>query len=342
MRFAATIEPGCMTIRRGAFPELRPDQALVRVEAVGLCGSDYHLFDGTHPYACYPLTQGHEVVGVIDSLAPGYQGRRAVGERVAVDPLIPDGTCFACRRGRDNCCANLAVIGVQVPGGLAELIAVGAESLHPLGDLPTRVAVLAEPVSIGLQTVARGDVHAGDRVVVLGAGPIGLAAVLAASDRGASVLVADRHVNRLEMALRSGATVAVDTSRAELIGPVRHFTDGDGPAVIVEATGDPDLLRTAFDLVAYSGSIVVVGISGLTAEIPVIDFSRKEVQVMGARNSHHAIPEAIDLLRRRQREANGWVTHVFDLDNAPDAIAYGSSHPSDVGKIIVRIGPWAS
>jgi L-gulonate 5-dehydrogenase len=325
MRSVVTLAPRRLELRQTAVPEPSPGHALVRVEAVGLCGSDYHIFDGTHPYAVFPQVQGHEFVGV----------DTGSGARVVVDPLRGCGTCFPCTRGRPNCCVDITVMGVQVPGGLAEYVSVPVGQLVPVGDLPASVAVLTEPVAIGLHAVSRGGVAAGDDVVVIGAGPIGLAATLAAADRGARVLVADRIAGRLDVAAKAGATTVVDTSDADLPDAVAAFTGGAGPAVVVEATGVPALVRLAVDVVAHSGTVVAVGISTAEVGLTVSDLSRKELNLLGSRNSAGEFPAAVDLVARRADVVAGWVTHTFGLHEVPEAIAFARANPHLVEKVVI-------
>ncbi len=339
MRLAVTTAPGVMEVRNGEDPVAGPGEALLRVEAVGLCGSDFHLFDGTHPYAHFPQTQGHEFVGVVQAFGPGYDGPLQVGERVAVEPVIPDGTCSACRRGRYNCCSDLRVLGAHVPGGLAERVAVRTSSLFGVGDLPPQVAVLTEPMSIGLQCVVRARITADDTVVVVGAGPIGQAAALGASDRGARVLVADRVAGRLELATHLGADRVVDTTREDLASAVRDLTDGEGATVAIEATGVPALLRACVDLVAHAGTVVVVGISTDEVRIPVVEFTRKELDVRGSRNSCGIFGNAVDLVRRYRDRVGRLVTHTAPLEDVPDLIEYAMTHPHEVEKAVVLLGP---
>jgi len=318
-------------------PTLGSDQARIGVSVVGLCGSDYHLFSGQHPYATFPQTQGHEFAGVVLELGQSYTGAVAIGDTVAVEPLIPCATCFACQRGRYNCCAKLKVMGAHAPGALAEEVVVRTEALFAVGDLDVELAALVEPVSIGLQAVVRGGVAADDTVVILGAGPIGLAATLAATDLGAHVLVADRIPSRLDAARLMGAERVVDTSHADLGQAVDDFTRSDGAAVVIDATGVPELIRNTFDLVAYSGSIVIVGISDKEVSIPVIEFSRKEVTVYGSRNNTSLFGRAIELVRGHQDQLRTWVTHRISLDEVPEMIAYAMDHPESVEKMLVHM-----
>jgi L-gulonate 5-dehydrogenase len=338
MKAVVTTGPGAMEIQDIARPAPGEGQALIAVEAVGLCGSDFHLYDGTHPYARFPQIQGHEIVGRIDAVGAGYDGPLASGDRVVVEPLIACGQCFACRRGRYNCCTTLQVMGAHVPGGLREFLPVPAGRLHPVGDLPTRVAVVVEPLTIGLQCVVRAGVADGDTVVVMGAGPIGQAATLGAADRGARVLVVDREPSRLELALGIGADAVADSRQDDIGDAITRFTGGDGAAVVIEATGVPGLIREALDGAAHSGTVVIVGISDHDVAIPVGLFSRKEINILGSRNNAGLFPEAIRLAAAYQDRVAALVTHTYPLTDTPEAIEYAMHHPDQVEKAVIVAG----
>jgi L-gulonate 5-dehydrogenase len=326
-----------MEVREAPEPKPGAGQALIRVEAVGLCGSDFHLFLGDHPYARFPQTQGHEFSGVIETFGPGYEGPLSVGDRVAVEPLIACGHCFACRRGRYNCCASLRVMGAHVPGALTEKVAVASSALYSVGDLDPVTAALVEPVSIGLQAVKRAEVRRGDTVVVFGAGPIGQAVTLGAADLGARVLAVDRIADRLRPARDLGAEEVVDSTTADPVAAATAWTSGEGAAVVVDATGVPSLIRSAFDIVAPSGVIVVVGISDQEVSIPVIEFSRKEVSVLGSRNNAGIFGAAVDLVTRHEERVRRLVTHTFPLAEVPAAIEFAMNNPREAEKVVIRI-----
>ncbi len=338
MLVTVTTAPGVMEVQQADTPIRDPGEALIEIEAVGLCGSDFHLFTGDHPYATFPQTQGHEMVGRVTQFGPDYSGPIRLGTRVAIEPFFPCGHCYPCRRGRPNCCTTLKVMGAHVPGGLREFLSVPVAHLHPVGNLPLLTAILVEPISIGLQCIVRAGVRAGDAVAVIGAGPIGLAAALGAIDRGARVLVADRLANRLQWARELGAESVVDTSTENLAAAVDQFTHGDGAAVVVEATGVPTLITAALDVVAYSGSVVIVGISDQDVSIPVGLFSRKEINILGSRNNTGLFPEAIELVRRHAERLAPLVTHTYQVDRAPEAIEFAMNHPQDVEKVVITIG----
>jgi L-gulonate 5-dehydrogenase len=337
MRRATTLAPGRMRVDHAPDPVAGRDEAVLDVRTVGLCGSDYSLFLGTHPYSRFPQTQGHEISGVVRTLPDGYAGPVRLGDLVAVEPLLACGTCIACRRGRANCCAHLQVLGAHLPGGLAERMAAPVQALHPVGELDAGLAAMVEPVSIGLQAVHRGGIRAGDDVLVLGGGPIGLTAVLAASAAGARVIAADRVASRLERATAAGAAATVLSSEVDLMPEVRRLTGGDGPTTVIDATGAASLIRTAVDVVAHAGTVVVVGISREVVEVPVADLTRKELTLTGSRNSVDRFPEAIGMVRAHADAIRSWVTHRVDLAEAPEAIAFAIDHPELVEKMHVRV-----
>jgi L-gulonate 5-dehydrogenase len=338
MKAAVTMEPRRMEVREVPAPTAGPGEALVRVEAVGICGGDLHLYVGKHPYATYPQIQGHEFAGIVQGFGGPYDGPVRVGDRVAVEPLRPCGRCYPCRLGRPNCCTDLAVLGAHVPGALVELIAVRTASLYPAHGLDPELGALVEPISIGLHAVVRGTVTAGERVVVFGAGPIGQAILLASADRGARVLVVDRLASRLELAGTLGAERVVDATRETPAEVIAAWTRGDGAAVVFEATGVPAVLRSTVDVVAHAGRIVVVGLSTQEVSLPVIEFTRKELTVLGSRNNAGIFGDAVDLVRRHQDQARALITHRFTLDQAPRAIAFALEHPDEAEKVIIRIG----
>ena len=335
MRAIVTTAPGRMELREVQEPEPMPGEAVVGVRAVGLCGSDVHLYQGDHPYSRFPNVQGHEFCGVIEAFGPGYAGSLQVGDLVAVEPLIACGRCFACRRGHPNCCVELVVMGVQSDGALAERLAVPVACCHRADGLSTELAALVEPMSIGLQAVTRGRVSAGDGVLVLGAGPIGHAATLAAADRGAEVMTVDRLDNRLVLAAALGAARTLNTEQASLEEAVAEWTGGEGPAVIIDATGAPELIRQAVDVVAPSGTVVIVGISMREVSLSVTEFTKKELNVLGSRNNAGVFGQALDLVARHTDRVARLVTHRFPCLEAPSAIEFAMRHQAEVEKVLL-------
>ena len=275
-----------------------PGEVVLRPEVVGVCGSDVHLFHGDLGDDVFPRIQGHEISAVVDAVGPGSDHLRA-GDRVAVWPVLACGRCYPCSIGRQNVCANIAIIGAHVDGALQERLTVPASQLFAVGDMAPAVTAFVEPTSIGVRTVVRARVSAGERVVVLGAGPIGQAVCLAASDLGAVVLMADVVPERLEHARAMGAQEVVCGDAATVADQVRDWAGADGAAVLIETTGVPAVVRSALDVVAPAGRLVLVALSHHEVSLPLMDFPIRELDVLGVSCCNaDEFAAAVDLVRQ--------------------------------------------
>lgn len=294
---AALFEgPGRIEVVRKDRPDPAPSEALVRVEAAGLCAGDMYTYKGTNPYIRFPRVGGHEIAGEVAALGSGVAGL-TVGQRVVIDPFIGCGRCYPCRIGKYNCCAELQIIGIHRDGGFAEYLTAPAEKVVPVPDgLDAYMASFAEPVAIGVQSCRRGAVAGGDTVLVLGAGPIGLAVLEVARARGAKVYVTDISAERLKTAERLGG-IAMPSGEA-LAGSVFEATSGEGMPVVIEAAGTAGTMESTVHLVANGGRIVIVGLvpAGKMIALPGLDLTRKEVTLTGSRASANCFPESLDLL----------------------------------------------
>jgi L-gulonate 5-dehydrogenase len=318
-----------------------PGEVIVRPEAVGLCGSDFHYFLGdlgaVDASQLYPRIQGHEAAGIVVDVGPGPASVRA-GERVAIWPVASCGRCYPCRIGRGNVCAGISLVGIHRDGALQERLRLPASQVFAVGDQDPAVAALIEPVSIAVRAVVRGRIAPDEKVVVFGAGPIGQAVAVAAIDRGASVLLLDRVPERLERGRASGADVLAVAGDAEAVGAAREWAGGDGPEAVFEATGVPDVARTAMELVAPAGRVVVVGLSSTDAPLRVGDLAFKELDLLGVSCcSGDEFAEAVSLVARSGAALAGLVTHEFPLEQTPAAIDYAMQHPTEVMKAVIRI-----
>jgi L-gulonate 5-dehydrogenase len=338
VRRLVTVSPGTVEVHDGPEPTVGSEDALLAIEAVGICGSDIHFFTGEHPYSRFPNVQGHEFAGRVLSLPDGYAGPARIGDRVAVEPLLMCGECLPCRRGRGNCCLRMRTYGAHIDGALAERLAVRADLLYPVGDLPADLAALVEPMSIGLHAIARSRMTATDTVVIFGAGPIGQAVLLGAADLGARTLVVDRLESRLALATRLGAERVVDAAREDPRAAIESWTDGEWPTVVVEATGVPAVVETAVDVVASSGTVVVVGLSRQSVIIPMVDLTRKELTIVGSRNNMGRFGDAVDLVRRRPERVGLLISHRFPLEQGPEAFALAHDQPQLTEKVIIEVG----
>ncbi len=277
-------------------PEPGRGEVVVRVRAAGICAGDLYIYVGKNPYANYPRIAGHEICGTVEKVGPEVSGI-SQGSVVVVEPFIGCGKCYPCRVGKSNCCANLGLIGTNLPGGYAEFVVAPARNIHPVpAGLPPVIASFAEPLAIGVQACRRAEVKPGEDVLILGCGPIGLALIEVAKARGARVVAADVSESRLAFARTLGAEVL--KADKELTRKVLEQTNGEGAAVVIEATGNPEAMEQTVELVASGGRIVIVGLvrKGVNISIPGLDITRKEMTLLGSRASVNCFPEALQLL----------------------------------------------
>lgn len=334
MRAAIMHAPHEMSIGSWETPNVGAGEILVSVGAAGICAGDMYFYLGKNPYATYPQICGHEIAGVVAALGDGVSGPR-VGTPVVVEPFLGCGHCYPCRVGKSNCCDNLRIIGVHQPGGYAEQVVAPATHVHvvPAGlDLFT--ATFAEPVAIGVQACRRGAVAAGEDVLILGCGPIGLALAEVVLARGGHPIVTDVLPERLATAAQFGAeTLLADE---QLLGKIKERTNGEGMPVVIEATGNPKVMEQTVDLVAAGGRIVIVGLvkQGVTVAFPGLDFTRKEMTVVGSRASVNCFPESLQLL------ADGKIRYpqvatALSLWDAPAIFEDLATHPGKLHKAVL-------
>ena len=327
-------------------PEPGPPRAgrvVVRPETVGICGSDLHLFSG-HTGALsgardfFPRIQGHEICAVIDELGPDAPPHLEPGMRVAVMPETRCGHCYPCRTGRSNVCVQLRLVGVHLDGGLQEKLDVKASAAFPAGDLDAGAAAFAEPMSIAVHALRRAGPTAGDKILILGAGPIGLATLLAATAAGLEVMVADPEEHRRQLALDIGAARAAWGDTAELSDITLDWTQGDGPPLVIEASGAEEALALATEVVSHAGRVVMVGMSAGTAPVRPGIFPEKELDVVG---SSTACPpdfgEAVRLVAENRVKVAALLTHQFPLRRAADAFRFAAKREPGAVKIQITV-----
>ncbi len=328
--------PGLLRLADGVEESAAAGEALVRFRTAGICGSDLSAYRGTSPLVSYPRVLGHEVlVDVLQaSDCPTLEGQRAV-----LDPMIPCGYCRACRAGRPNCCVRLQVMGVHVDGGLRETFAVNLRHLYPVPEgMPDDVAVLAEPLTVAYHAVQRSAIAAGGIAVVFGAGAIGLLiARLLVGARGCRAFVVDVDADRLSMAEGLGA-IPLQGDEAALTRAVTDATDGDMADVVFEASGNPVATRTATALAGHGTNLVLVGWNRGPIEVDTVTLMRKELTVLGSRNSVNAFPAVLRLLADGLVDPSHLITHHFAFDDAASALDVLDRNQGTALKIVITNG----
>lgn len=251
MKAAKLIEPGKIVISEEEMPRIHSSHGvLVKVRAVGICGTDVHIFEKGRDDVALPRILGHELVG--EAIETGSDVRRIhPGDHVVLDPVFSCGTCKTCKRGQPNVCRDVKCYGVQMDGGFQEYIVVEEEHLYTVSPgISWKQAALAEPFSIGANIISRTGVSSKDNVVVIGCGTIGLCAAQAAKWAGARVLISDVEDSKLDIATRAGIDEAVNSAKVSLEEAVEEFSPGGADVVIVRSvrrrlwnTGSALLLR---------------------------------------------------------------------------------------------------
>ena len=236
-----------------------PGQAVVRVRRVGICGTDLHAFEGRQNFFTYPRILGHELAVEVVALDPGLEEALAVGDRCTVYPYASCGRCIACRRGKPNCCTNLEVLGVHVDGGMREFIALPADKLYPANHLPLEHLALVEMLGVGAHAVWRAGLEPQETVLVIGAGPVGLAIIVFAQFSGARVLAMEVDESRMTFCRRQLGIKDIIDASDDPLGELARLTSGDLPTAVFDATGNGRSMAHAFAYTAFGGRLIFVG-----------------------------------------------------------------------------------
>ena len=345
MLAAVTRSPGELVIEDVDGPRrARPGHVIVRPEAVGICGSDFHLFSGdlaalSGASDFYPRVQGHEVAAIVED--PGDSSEAKEGDRVAIWPLLPCGRghCYPCRISRPNVCPAFRLVGVHLDGGLQERLEVPKELVFNVGDLDADCASFVEPASVAVHALARGQLKAGEKTVIFGAGPIGLAVLAAARQAGAEAMSVDPVASRRDLAKNLGAELVTWAAEpGDLITQARDWTRGEGPPLVVDTSGAPSVLETATEIVAPAGRVVVVGMSSATAPVRPGIFPEKEIDVLGSSTATAAdFRAAIRLVTETRDKLSQLFSHHFPLARAAEAFEFAMGRPPDAVKIVVNV-----
>lgn len=307
MRQVVLDEPGRFKVEDAPQPFPRPNEALVAARRVGVCGTDYHAYEGKQPYFTYPRILGHELaVEVVE--APANERGIRPGDRCAVEPYLSCGACHACRLGKTNCCEQIQVLGVHTDGGMREFFTVPLDHLHRSGKLSFDQLVLVEPFGIGAHAVRRSELKAGEGVLVVGAGPIGLAIAQFALAAGGRVRVLEINPLRRAFAERMGVEVTAE--------PGEQLAE-----VVFDATGSVQAMEKSFERVAHGGRLVLVSVvqSAVRFDDPL--FNRREMTVLSSRNSVGEFPRIIEMIEAGRIKTAAWITHRLGMGEIPRRFA---------------------
>ncbi|HLE44998.1 MAG TPA: alcohol dehydrogenase catalytic domain-containing protein [Methylomirabilota bacterium] len=322
MRAAVLHAPRALRVEQVAPPAAGPGEALVRVTAAGICGTDYRIWTGDRPVR-YPLIPGHEFVGEVTAVGPGVS-RVAVGDRVAVEPNWGCGACDLCREGSGNVCLSRTAVGIDRAGGFAELVALPERACWraPAGLADDRL-LLTEPLAVVVRAVGRAAPRAGETAAVVGAGTLGLLALQVLRARGCRVLVVSRSDRRLPLgrALGAEATVALDAGDA--VAAARALSGRDGVDLVVETAGTAEAIEFTLGRVGFvrpGGRVVLTGLTHEPARVEFFWLVRREIDVRGSMIYQQEFGEALALLARGAVDVGPLLTHRFSFEAIEEAL----------------------
>lgn len=339
MKQVTLVSPETFEVSQVPVPECQPGQALLKVKAVGICGSDIHAYYGKHPFMSFPITLGHEAAGEVVQVGTNVTNVK-VGDRVLIRPQKVCGKCRMCREGRYNICKALEVLGCQCTGASSDYYPVNAELLYKLPDeISYDVGTVIEPLSVGVRAVSRpGDVK-GKNVLVIGAGTIGNLVMQCARALGANkVVVSDVSDYKLNMAKECGADVIVNVSREKLEDVLDREFGIDGLDVVYECSANGAALNQMLRYGRKGMAFVIVAVYGYKPEIEMGLVQDREYEIYGTlMYRHEDYMTAIRLVSEGKVNLNALISKEFPLEDAGEAYKYIEEHRDSVQKVILNV-----
>ncbi len=312
---ASILSPGRAEVLERDRPALGPDDVLIEVKNAGVCGTDLHIWHGSYALARYPIVPGHEFSGVVAAVGDRVKGFKS-GDRVTADPNLPCYRCAFCQRRQFNQCLNLEVLGVTRSGAFARYVAAPESAVYPIGELPFDEAALLEPLACVVWGLKQVKLEAGDRMLIFGAGPMGILMMQAVMRAGAaSVVMVDKEPWRLKLAEDLGASAVV---QADDLNP-QTFKNlaPHGFEVVADATGVPSVIGQTFQYVRPGGKVWVFGVAAADARVPFAPFDvfRKDLKIIGSFALNKTFHEAISLVQGGGVKLSPLISHALPLSD---------------------------
>ena len=338
MKAIVIDKPYEVEIRDVPMPTVGEGEALLRVLYVGICGADVASYTGNQPFTTYPRIPGHEFSAEIIEIPENDKGLKK-GDVVTCNPYFNCGKCYSCERGHVNCCTDNQTMGVQRDGAFCEYISMPVERIYPGMGLTAKELALIEPFSISRHAISRAVIHQTDSVLIVGAGPIGLFALLAAKQFAGKIAVADVLNNRLDLAMSYGADGVVNTATEDIAKYTEEFTDGRGFDVCIEACGRPETFLMCIDEAAYAANIILIGNGKRETTFLHSIILKKELNIFGSRNAmKQDFLDNIELAASGKVDLMKMVSGVYEMDKAAEAFDALAHNKGDLAKLLIRIG----
>lgn len=337
MKAVKIIKPGVVKLVELNKPKVSVEEILIKLKALGLCGSDLKTYQGQNQMVIYPRIPGHEIAGEIIQTGEEVPSEFQVGRLVTVSPYTSCGKCVACQQGRVNCCPYNQTLGVQRDGAAVEFITIPYSKVFLAGDLPEEQIACIEPLSVGWHATNRAQIRSEDIVLVFGCGMIGLGVIAASKYKGAKVIAVDIDDLKLKKAKALGAIYTVNSQKENLEKKIFHLTCGQGVNVVIEAVGLTETFKKAIDFVCFAGRVVYIGYAKALVEYDTSLFVKKELDIKGSRNALDSeIKEVIKMVASRKIKIENLITQNYLLENLEEAFRFWDKHTEKVTKIIIR------
>lgn len=343
MRAAVLHGVGDMRVERVPKPEItEPDEVLIRILSVGICGSDIHFLKRGRIgdiILKQPTIMGHESAGEVVDVGPAVT-KVKVGDLVAIEPGKTCRKCEFCKSGRYNLCPDVVFLAAPpVNGAFCEYLAWPEDFVFKLPEgMTADEGAMMEPLSVGLHAVRLAGVRGGDRVAVIGAGPIGLTTLMAAKAHGATdIIVSDVVSSRLEFARKLGATHTINAAEQDMVEAVKELTDGRGVDAAFDCAGSEATIQQAMRVARDGGAVQLVGMPAeLMPQVPIYDIINRELTVRGTFRYANCYPPAIALAASGAVDVKSLITHHVSLEDAPEAMVWVDEHKDEVIKAVVH------
>ena len=336
MKAIQITKPNDIKIIEKEMPKASEGEALLKVLYCGICGADVASYTGNQPFTTYPRIPGHEFSAQIVEIPENDKGLKA-GDIVTCNPYFNCGECYACKRGIVNACHDNQTMGVQRDGSFQEYITMPVERIIDGKGLSAKELALIEPFSISCHALSRAEVKNGDNLLIMGAGPIGLFALIKAKSMGARVLIADMLSSRLDLAKEFGADCIVNVKQTDLHTACAEFTDGNGFDVCVEACGAPETFLRCIGEATHGANIILIGNGKRETTFVHSVILKKELNIFGSRNAFTKdFEELIDLVKSGKANIIKMVSGVYDVCNAKDAFEALSRNVGTLAKLLIN------
>lgn len=337
MKAFTITEPFNAGIRSKRKPSPQEGEAVLKTLYAGICGSDIAAFKGEQPFVTYPRIPGHEgVYEVVD--INGRTKSLSEGDIVTVEPYFNCGKCYPCLHGKQNCCVENRTMGVHCDGVMAEYFTVPVTKIYKVArrGIIDPVMSLVEPLGVALHAVKHAELLKHDNILIIGAGPIGLCIAVLCSYYGVEVMISDIDSCRLDLASRLNLEHSFIAGNKNGMDFVQRKTGKAGCDAVFEVTGTPEGFMSSIEMVASSGRIVLVGNGKREVNFCHSVLLKKELKVMGSRNSHNCFSEIIELLTHHKINVAPIITHIIDFKNMKHAFEMTSNKQGMMGKVLIK------